>query len=68
MLYFLKHPIKHVQFYYAWVRWVWSPPYRLGDPSLGAGELRKQNRDRLRKRWNEREPKPEDFGLHKEGV
>lgn len=38
-------------------------PHRLGDPMLGTGSLREQNRVVLRERWYKQEPKPEQFGL-----
>lgn len=51
------------RYWVAWFRWVIKGPYRFGDPLLGQGELRDQNRRILRDRWNKKEPQPQDFGL-----
>ena len=48
----------------AWLRWfIGLPGYRLGDPLLGSGVLREQNRRLLRHRYQEREPQPQHYGL-----
>lgn len=37
--------------------WLRAPGYRMGDPSLGAGEMREHNRAALKARYAAQEPK-----------
>lgn len=60
---FLLHPTETLHYWYDWCRWAWKGPYRLGDPLLGTGEIRDQNRKLLREKWMAKEPKREDYGL-----
>lgn len=51
-------PLRLIAWRLRWIRWwIAGPGYRLGDPSLGRGELRDQNRALLKKRYAEREPR-----------
>ena len=46
-----------LKFWMRWLRWWLRMPYEFGDPSLGSGEVRQHNRDTLRRRYYESEPK-----------
>lgn len=51
-----------LRFRWAWIRWFLRfPGYRLGDPSLGEGGPRAQNRRLIRERYLREEPRREDF-------
>lgn len=65
MIDFLLHPVEYLRYWYAWLRWQLKGPYRYGDPSLGDGWIRDQNRNLLREKWIADKPKREDFGLRK---
>ena len=55
-----------IRFKLAYLRWAFGfPGFRMGDPFLGSGDLRKKNKDILRDRYSAKEPKREDFGLPK---
>ena len=55
-----------IRYRIAWWRWfLGPPPYRLGDPLLGSGETRDANRKLIWERYDQKEPKPEDYGLPK---
>ena len=58
-----RHPIRYVRYRWARLRWLADTPYRLGDPTLGTGDLRRRNQDMLLERAERREPQPRDFGL-----
>ena len=38
-------------------------PIKWGDPTLGAGDVRRANLDMMMDRWDAKEPKPEAYGL-----
>lgn len=56
--------VRNLRYRLAWYHWVFfDPAYRLGDPSLGHGDTRIQNRQLLLDRKMAREPQPENYGL-----
>jgi hypothetical protein len=55
--------VRYLRFKWVCLKWFFGSPYKYGDPALGEGELRKENRKILSQRYWDRKPKPEDFGL-----
>lgn len=52
-----------LRFKLAHLKWEYTIPYRMGDPALGRGEIRDQNRAIINARHKAQEPKPQDYGL-----
>jgi hypothetical protein len=51
----------HWRWRIAWWRWFMLDGPVLGDPIYGKGELRRRTLEMVMKKWEEREPKREDF-------
>jgi hypothetical protein len=56
-----------IRYWLALLRWHLRGPYRYGDPLLGAGWMREQNRRLLRERWLANKPQPPKRGSVTEG-
>jgi hypothetical protein len=65
----IQYLIRNARYHRAHLHWLFfDDAYKIGDPSLGHGEIREQNRERLLDRKFAREPLPNHFGLNENEI